>query len=783
MRSVAQDDLPEWVSRLASEPSEIYSLLDGSSRPPTGDIASSLQGLSDWLGWLNDPHVINSVIDNLVNWIEARWGCWLPTDEIGAARVARGWIAISDLAVLWPEADALRAALRSHVNERGWYLGKVSTGPHLDALASYLIAIATRQPDAQLAPLWWRILGLPDSVPVRHLVCGVIGVQQLPVDDPNVRGRFDPKVVRSLVLAGESLARATEEGRVSPELAKRMFFRLGRRLRAQYPQISWWQPHLEPDDGIGLVRSWLEELFPELGAGVGSELHGRDDLDRAQSKVAGRDADLAGWRAQATELRAAVHSGLDAGTKRRIEVLLNEQRSHAERTGESHPLTQTLCNFSSGVRTAEPSLAVELAREAVSWEAWESYAWTALVRAIQALRGTSVSLRTAFEATERVPDSQPVVHLLGEHLLELRCRAQAEEVFRVAFDRFGDPRDATALGYLFLGEGDYLRAEEHFGKVLEQAEFDSRALRGMARALQLSDRGDDGVQLLSTALPTVTRKDAPFVWAAYVAALKFVGRETESEEASAEARSKGIALSGDAVWNPPPHDSARLFVASDDRVVLLGQARLLRRAARRGSSEAARCASAAQELLDDAPAKIGWDDVVAATSARLAADCDRFGEAEEQTRTDLERAPGSLPLWSALAQIGVERARTEGASFSNERLSELRLPYRELVELNTATRPIYDLGFTRGALSLHDGRAADKQAHRALEVLVDWRDESGDRRTRGWWQAQARAALLGGDAGKNEEADFDLDAVRQRANDYAEQLSDLEEDFVLYAVA
>lgn len=683
---------------------------------------------------------------------------------------------VCDLATQWQAADGLRAALRSHTTDCRRYLGQLSLGSHLDPLGSFFAAIAMRQPDRLLAPLWWSLLELPDTVPVRHLLYGMVGLQYLKQDDDALRGRFDPQIAKGLIVAGHSLWRITGEGRISTETARRTLVRLGRRVRASYPKAAWWQPHLAPASYPEPLRSWLLDVFPEFVADTSEVSTPAVSTKPLGSREPRRDVDIERWRELSMQLRAGLSDDPNFGVRREARALLDEQRSHAERTGESRPLVQTLCSLSSVIWQVDPSIAVEWADEARRWEPWDPYTWTTLLVATRARNGPIASLRVGLEAIERVPHSQAAWHHLAENLAEVRCYAQAEEAFYTEFDRFRDIRASTSLGYVMLSQGQAASAESWFTIALGQSAADSRALRGMAIALQLLDRTEEAIGLLADALDTASRRDAAFLWDAYVSALRAAGREADSSRALSEARAKGLPVTGWPARGGDPRD-ARLFVPSEDGTMLIGQAKLLRRAARR--KRGGECGDTAHALLDAAAAVPGWTDQVAAESVRLLVDTARFTEAEQLARSTLSHATVSLPLWHAFAQIGVERARTQEERFADAQLAELRSPYRKLVELNSATRPVGELGGVRAALSLRDGRAADNEARKALRSIVDWPVHADDREPRRWWQARVREVLI--DDSDDAASAVDIAAARERALSHAEFLGDLEEDFVLQA--
>lgn len=758
-------DAPQWLEDALMQPQlGLRAVIEGRVITAAGDGDAVLDLLLDWADVLDDAQM--AAFDQAAaDWVAARWGQWWPIDDADAVLVANAWQRVCDVAVQLRGAQRLRSALRSRAHERTSYLAPLSQSPSLDPLGRYLAAVGTRQDNADLAPLWWRMARLPEDVPLHHLRYAFHGMRWLPPVRPGDRGRFPPELAEFLLVAAESLARVGSEGRLADERARRLFLQLGRRALSLYPKPEWWLPHIDVGDSKRPGAAWIGELFPDAGSRA-ANANGQSH-DRAAPPVPARrrrDANAAEFMVRGQELRQRLNDEVRtqssplAETLELADALILEQRLHAERTGEVHPFVQTLCNLATPVRAVRPDLAATWAGEAVEWEPSNGYPWTILTRAVRLGSGASEALKLAFHAVDRVPHNQATWHELGQVLLALRCVDQAQEIFEAELDRFGELiQPLHSLAHLRLQGGHVDDARSLFERVRAVDPNDWRGLTGLASALRAAGSAADAAALLR---PHVTQGTSD-------------GAQAIRKEYDRATR----ALEGAALPPiPEPGIEARVLTA-DVPSTFVEQARLLRRAAgRRGDMTLVDVARRLLNTETETP-------YVEVERALIDVEAGDLAAADARASSALERAPADLSLQYVRGHVAVRQVERDRPAYSRELMADVMGKVRPLGELNSVLGPLVELQAVRASLGMTDGEVVLAEQRRRLARMIDWRPhEQSDER--GWWERRVRevifrepspaAATIAGGA---------VDEIRSQISVAGLLLGQLQEEFVTRVAA
>lgn len=762
---IAQNgDAPHWLEPWTVDPEAATLLLiESRLRGPAGDASGILENLLAWMDALGSE-VAGAIDVAASTWAKENWGKRHPESRRDVAHVVRAWSTVGDLAVQLDEANELRATLRAAVLSDERYLMNLSAGPAQDPRGRVVGGIVPHQPDRTLASLWWRILMLPEGMPLHHVRYGVAGVLGLPRIETE-QGRFPAEAVEALMQAGYSLRRVAHEGRVSAERAERLLNRVTGRSLAAFPKRSWWVDHLRTRHLEEPLRTWFVVAFPALEEahqpvqGVPQSKAG--PARRGSPVIADRD----GWTTRSQTIRGAL-AKRGAAALPDARNLIDEQRVYAERTGDTYFLVRSLCSFAKVIRPSEPALAQEWALEATVWDPTDGYTWSTHLRTVWDAEGPAAALPFAFASSRRLPEDKALVHEVGEALRELNCLVQAEEVFRSELEQF--PADAitlAALGDVLLRRGLFAEALRYFQAAVQFDPNSSVVIRGISCALRELDRPGEAIAAVEPHL------DSPqggiYLWAEYIKALADAGRTADEQAALAAARRRGMAPYAPQAF---PLEDTVLWVPISDRGSLYDQARLLRYAALRAEVARDTYLNAAREALDHA-ADADQDDALYAQRALLLGECGQVEEADEGLAQVLVVRPASISVHHAHAELGLMRARRDSA-FEPEYLRSLQGRYRRLADVNLALRPVAELGAARTALALTDGVPSEKAARKAVQRVREW-PTGGIPRHRQWWQERVSTLLESGNGD-----DGGVEALRRNARENSAQLDALEEAMV-----
>lgn len=365
--------------------------------------------LSNWVALIGEAEDFTALLDQaLADWINANWGK-LRLDT-GAPFHARVWSAVlHTIHLCSPHMQKAAQALITYFPQRVDWLGRWSIGPGQDPLGAMLLCLTGYQTTRQLAPLWRRMVHLPDGIPVHHAAIALEGVLQLPPENGQKSGVFRAEFAQALVDFAIALSHRAQRGDLSEKSARTLWLRLKRSALLRMPFETKWKHDIalllsrkdenEADGWMigGVARNWLSDAFGLNDEAVGQCLFqvrnkgaiqwNREWPNRAKELGNRRDTGSPEWRAEADKL-------------------IGEQIRYARHTGDTHACVRTLRRLSSKIRHQDSPLAEQWARQAVELDPHDPVGYSALAEALRAAGSGRLdeAAQVYAECIERFPD-------------------------------------------------------------------------------------------------------------------------------------------------------------------------------------------------------------------------------------------------------------------------------------------------------------------------------------------------------------------------------------------
>ena len=315
------------------------------------------------------------------------------------------------------------------------FLGNKIINRALDPLASFLTALAFHQADSHLARTWWHLCDLAPGSPHYYGTIGVTGLAYMPIP----KGTMPPHISIGLCRFAVALSQRAK-GKVLPvSLAEQEFNASATLAMSLFPfDSARWRTALvraasaSEWDRDELALTWLERLAPGFNEA------------RTRTTVQGN---YTAWVKRSQQIA----EGLPArGFLEKAEELLQEQRAHAERTGDAEGLVKSLCNFAEHVRLQNPQLSLAWATEALGWEPWNPYTWSTTIESLTATQANVEAIARAVEAIERFPENPYLWSLAGLSLDQAGCLDEADEMFKEGLTWFPNNEEMTGAHALHL---------------------------------------------------------------------------------------------------------------------------------------------------------------------------------------------------------------------------------------------------------------------------------------------------------------------------------------------
>ena len=443
--------------------------------------------LSNWVALIGDAEDFTIQVDrSLADWINGNWA--RPRASVSAAFQARVWSAVLHTVHLCsPQLINAAQALLTHISQRVDWLGRWSFGPGQDPLGAMLLALTGYQRTRQLAPLWQRMVHLPDGIPIHHAGIVLEGVLQLPPEPPEESGIFRSEFSRVLVDLAVAFAYRAKRGEIAEKVAHIQWLRLKRVALMRMPFEQRWKADIalllsrkdhSTEDGWvigGAPRAWLCEAF------------GLDDaaVDQYSAKIANNAT--APWNGKWPQRARELGRAHDVGSRRwqtESDRLINEQLRYAKYTSDAYACVRTLCNLSSRIRARDPALAEQWAREATKLEPHNAYGFTTLAEALRAAgyQRLNDAAHVYAEALERFPDNVVARTGLAEVLKQQEKLPAAEAQYLDTIERFPDNVVArNGLAEVLRQQGKLLEAKRRYEQALAIDPTNSYARDGLKR--------------------------------------------------------------------------------------------------------------------------------------------------------------------------------------------------------------------------------------------------------------------------------------------------------------
>jgi tetratricopeptide (TPR) repeat protein len=472
--------VPPWLRRFAAEPqAALHDLLMGRAALGHLDAAEPGDILLDWLRLL--PADFTTAVDAaLAAWIEAHWGDSLPEGSGGhAALTAEAWMRACDLIALTPGLAGAEAALRRPFLAQPRFLESLGEGRARDPQSRAWQALARHQADRSLLPQWWTLCRLPPDQPWRRGACGVDGLLWLPAKNAHGNGGFPVEAAEGLLCLGAALWQRQQDGWLPAEAAREEWLGIAQMAELAAPFPDRWQAFWRSAQAEPRCQNWAKWI---------RRLH--SNLGQAKPRTASRHADE-NWPRRAKDLARRIGNDDDSAIGE-AEALLQEQRCHAETSGDAEPYARSAVSFSSAARRRgwlPQALAwAEAARASAPWNA---HAW---VNAATCLRQSNrpEALSVALEAARRFPNDPVASAGLAETLKAQNRMEEAEAQYRLAVERF--PNDAVArngLAETLKAQNRTEEAEAQYRLAVERFPNDAFARAGLAETLKAQGRMEE----------------------------------------------------------------------------------------------------------------------------------------------------------------------------------------------------------------------------------------------------------------------------------------------------
>lgn len=440
--------------------------------------------LSNWATLIGDEEGFATRLDQgLAGWINVNWGK-LHADT-SAAFHARVWsAAISTVHLCSPNMPIAAQALLEHFPQRVDWLGRWSAGPGQDPLGAMLLAVTGYQTTRQLAPLWQRMVHLPDGIPVHHAGIALEGILQLPPDKDQKAGVYRNEFAHALVSLAIAFDYRAQRGDITEKIAHTLWQRLQRMAFKRIPFVQRWKDDIalmlsdkETDDWAigGMARDWLCGAFNLDDESVDQHLFKL----RKKGTIPWDGA----WPIKAKELGSRLDIGESKWRSEAVQ-LLGDQLAYAKYTGDTHGCVRSLCRLSSRLRKIDSALAEQWARQATELEPNNPVAYSALAEAFRASGKSKLddALLVYVECVERFPDDDVARNGLADVLKEQGRLEEAEAQYLETIERFPDDVvSRTGLADVLKEQGRPDEARFHYEHVLELDPANSYAREGIKR--------------------------------------------------------------------------------------------------------------------------------------------------------------------------------------------------------------------------------------------------------------------------------------------------------------
>lgn len=443
--------------------------------------------LSNWVALIGEAEGFTALLDqSLCDWINCNWGK-LRADT-SASFQARVWSAVLHTVYLCsPFMPNAAQALMTHFPQRVDWLGRWSIGPGQDPLGAMLLAMTGYQTTRQLAPIWQRMMHLPDGIPLHHAAISLEGILQLPPENDQKPGVFRSEFAHALAGLAIALSYRAQRGDIAEKTARTHWLRLKRSALLRMPFEAKWKNDIalmlsrkdenEADGWVigGVARDWLSEAFDLDDKAVGQYLFqirkkgtiqwNGDWPNRAKELGNSRDIGKPDWR-------------IEAGR------LVGEQVRFAQHTGDTHACVRTLCRLSGKIRKIDSALAEQWARQAIELEPHNPFGYTTLAETLRASGRETLgdAARVYAECSDRFPDDVVARTGLAEVLKELGRLDESEAQYLDTIERFPDDVVArNGLAEVLKELGRLPEAKLRYEQVLKIDPTDSYARGGIHR--------------------------------------------------------------------------------------------------------------------------------------------------------------------------------------------------------------------------------------------------------------------------------------------------------------
>jgi tetratricopeptide (TPR) repeat protein len=438
--------------------------------------------LLDWTSAI-DSEVFYELLDSsIAEWIKQRWNENSPSIEPVDLMWQR---ALRVTAMLDSEPRKAIAALYLRQSSAITYLGPLVRNRACDPLGWYWASVSRIQPDERLVQQWFRLCNLVPGTPVFHGTWGLLGLQRAPGAD---KGGFRVGVAVGLERYLKALNRKVEERSLGHREAE--YFALSgiRDLRRRYPFPNRWREYWSSDGGAELspnVRRWITAVF-------GKQVFQRVRGSAAKPYMLHKPKRSGEWIGRSANIATRLRRAGDRKALSEARELLDEERSYSRVTGDSYDLVRTLCRFSSLLVKRDTRIAREWAEEAIEWEPWNPYCWTAVIVASRASGDIEGATRLSYEAIDRFPNNAVVRNGLAELLRAAGRPEEAEAIYRATAERFPDDAVArTGLAGVLRAAGRLDEAEVIYRATAEQFPGNVIAHTSLADALRAAGRPDE----------------------------------------------------------------------------------------------------------------------------------------------------------------------------------------------------------------------------------------------------------------------------------------------------
>src|SRR5450755_754615 len=563
--------------------------------------------LLDWVAAIDSEFFSELLDSSTAEWIELRWNQNSSVKESVGLMWQR---ALRVTALLDAAPHRAISALRLRRSTAVSYLGPLVRNRACDPLGWYWATVSRIQADESMVWQWFRLCNLEPGTPAFHGPWGLLGLQRAPGTD---QGGFRVRVATGLEQYLRALQIKVEEQRLGQKEAERLALGAAQELRRRYPFPSRWREYWSsrPDvDLPSLARRWVTITWGEQVFRLPRDKQRRDWHKKE---------DPAEWAGRARSLAARLRRSADRTARRDAETLLKTQRSYALDTGNSYYIVRTLCQFSSIVVNRDSRTAATWAEEAIDWEPWNPYCWTAMIATRKAAGDIGEAIRLSFEAIDRFPDDAVARNGLAAVLRQDGRLEEAQAAYQETIDRFPDNAYArNGLAEMLRQDGRLEEAQAAYQEAIDRFPDNAVARNGLAEMLRQDGRLEEAQAAYQE---TIDRfPDNAYARSGLAEMLRQDGRLEEAQAAYQETIDR---FPGDAVARN-------------------GLAAVLRQDGRLEEAQAAY-----QETIDRFP-----DDAYARTGlAEMLRQAGRLEEAQAAYQETIDRFPGDAYARTGLAAV------------------------------------------------------------------------------------------------------------------------------------